>query len=87
VTAPADGYVAEFTRDIPRAKVLSAGVVARPEPHGAVTVKADARIAEVAALVFEHDDALGVVDADGNVLGALTRDAVLDVLLDRDVTR
>jgi glycine betaine/proline transport system ATP-binding protein len=87
VTAPADGYVAEFTRDIPRAKVLSCGVVARPEPHGAVTVKADARIAEVAALVFEHDAALGVVDADGNSLGALTRDAVLDVLLDRDVTR
>jgi glycine betaine/proline transport system ATP-binding protein len=87
VTAPADGYVAEFTRDIPRAKVLSCGVVARPEPHGAVTVKADARIADVAALVFEHDAAIGVVDADGISLGALTRDAVLDVLLDRDVTR
>ena len=87
VTAPADDYVAEFTRDIPRAKVLSAGLMARPAPYGAVTVKAASRIADVAALVFEHDDALCVVDADGQPVGALTRDAVLDVLLDRDVTR
>jgi len=87
VTAPADGYVAEFTRDIPRAKVLSAGVVARDEPHGAATVKSDARIADVAVMVFEHDEPLGVVDASGRPVGALTRDAVLDVLLGREVTR
>jgi glycine betaine/proline transport system ATP-binding protein len=87
VTAPADAYVAEFTRDIPRAKVLSAGAVARAEPHGAMTVKADARIAEVAVLVFEHDEALGVVDAAGRSVGALTREAVLDVLLGREVSR
>ncbi len=86
VTAPADDYVAEFTRDIPRAKVLSAGVVARPEAHGPITVKASARIADVAAQVFEQDEAIGVVDDAGNPLGALTRDAVLDVLLSRDVT-
>ena len=86
VTAPADDYVAEFTRDIPRAKVLSAGVVARPEAHGAITVKASARIADVAAQVFEQDEAIGVVDDAGNSLGALTRDAVLDVLLGRDMT-
>ena len=87
VTAPADAYVAEFTRDIPRAKVLSAGAVARAEPHGAMTVKADARIAEVAVRVFEHDEALGVVDAAGRSVGALTREAVLDVLLGREVSR
>ena len=85
VTAPADDYVAEFTRDIPRAKVLSAGVVARPGPHGATTVRADARIAEVAAMVFETDEPLGVFDADGNIVGALGRDAVLDVLLGREL--
>jgi glycine betaine/proline transport system ATP-binding protein len=86
VTAPADGYVAEFTRDIPRAKVLSAGAVARPGPHGGVTVEADARIAEVAPLVFDQDEPVGVLD-DGTSVGALTRDDVLDVLLGREIRR
>ncbi len=85
VTAPADNYVAEFTRDIPRAKVLSAGAVAKPGTHGTTTVRADARIADVAAMVFDHDEPLGVVDADGASVGALGRDAVLDVLLGREL--
>ncbi|MEM7123194.1 MAG: betaine/proline/choline family ABC transporter ATP-binding protein, partial [Pseudomonadota bacterium] len=79
VTAPADDYVAEFTRDIPRAKVLSAGAIAKSGPHGTTTIRSDARIADVAAMVFDHDEPLGVVDADGTTVGALDRDAVLDV--------
>jgi len=92
VTRPADGYVAEFTRDIPRAKVLSAGSVMdrvadrdqdRDAGDGRVTVRADAKIQDVAGVVLAQEAAVAVVGADGAVVGRLSRQAVLDVLLSR----
>jgi glycine betaine/proline transport system ATP-binding protein len=79
VTAPATPYVAEFTREVPRAKVLSARAVMVPV-NGmeslAGEVRADARIAAVAAAVLAAERPLAVVEG-GRVIGALTRDAVL----------
>ena len=53
VVSPADAYVAEFTREAPRAKILSARAVMRPlERRDATspgTVPAASRIIEIAA--------------------------------------
>ncbi len=87
VTAPATDYVAEFTKEVPRQKVLSVksimtdGAVleeCRGEP-----VDPNSLIEEVAARVFDQDMPVPVADAGGRRIGALTRDAVLEVLIRR----
>ena len=85
VTAPATGYVAEFTRDIPRAKVLSAASVMLP-PGGdyAGQVSADAKIAAIAAQVEAADLPFAVVGPDGAVVGRIDRETVIAVLVGRD---
>ncbi|MFQ5984443.1 MAG: glycine betaine/L-proline ABC transporter ATP-binding protein [Alphaproteobacteria bacterium] len=86
VTRPAADHVAEFTRDIPRAKVLSARSVMSPAEgavDGDVTVRADDTIQEVAGVVLGHETPVPVVEGDGAVVGTLSRQAVIDVLLNR----
>ena len=54
VLAPADGYVAEFTREAPRAKILSARAIARAKRNGetvAGSIAADSKVEEFARKV------------------------------------
>ena len=63
VTRPADGYVADFTREIPRAKVLSVrAVMGEPVESPAGEVRADARVQEVAIAVAAEDAPFAVLD-------------------------
>ncbi|WP_119460057.1 betaine/proline/choline family ABC transporter ATP-binding protein [Rhodospirillaceae bacterium SYSU D60014] len=83
VMQPATDYVAEFTREVSRAKVLSARSAMEPPVPGARlsgSVPADAKIQDLARRVIASDGAVAVVDADGRPIGQLTRDAVLDIL-------
>jgi glycine betaine/proline transport system ATP-binding protein len=82
VTAPATAYVAEFTREIPRAKVLSARAVMTPAGNGefAGEVAATTRIETVARQVIDAARPFAVTDQ-GEVIGQLERRAVLDVLV------
>ncbi len=86
VTNPATDYVAEFTREIPRAKVLSARSVmtpAAPDMPFAGHVTAETKIEDLAAQVVDQDAPVAVTNGDGAVIGQLTREAVLDVLIRR----
>ena len=83
VVRPATPYVAEFTRDVPKAKVLSVAAVMAPALAGTTEgeVRADMRIAAVAARLRDATAPLAVIDAEGRRVGTLTRDAVADVML------
>ena len=86
VVAPSDDYVAEFTRDIPRAKVLTVGSVMAPgdatgETAGEVSVTD--RIADVADRVEAAALPHAVLDGAGRVIGSVGRAAVVDVLVGR----
>jgi glycine betaine/proline transport system ATP-binding protein len=86
VTNPATDYVAEFTREIPRAKVLSARSVmtpAAPDTPFAGHVTAETKIEDLAAQVVDQDAPVAVTNGAGAVIGQLTREAVLDVLIRR----
>jgi len=82
VTAPASAYVAEFTREVPRAKVLSARAAMRPldglDLEG--EVPATARIGNIAARVLASERPVAVIE-DGRAIGALTRDDILAALV------
>lgn len=85
VMNPATEYVAKFTEDIDKARVVHAGVLAQPVngtvPTG-TPVPAGATIHDLARrLVSDEADQLPVADAAGQVVGVLDRQVALDVLL------
>ncbi|WP_191058779.1 quaternary amine ABC transporter ATP-binding protein [Geminicoccus harenae] len=89
VLHPADSYVAEFTREAPRARILTARAIMRPlderiEVAGAVdagakvqAIAAKVEAAPIPHLVTEGDRPVGLID----------RSAVLAVLLGREMVR
>jgi glycine betaine/proline transport system ATP-binding protein len=84
VTHPATPYVAEFTREIPRAKVLSARAVMTPSVDGdgcVGAVAAEARIEAIARQVIDAEQPLAVTDHAGRAIGRIDRAAVLAVLV------
>ena len=83
VLNPADDYVAEFTRDVPRAKVVTAGSIA--ERTGARLDTSDAvgvhtTVEELLPRFAGRSTPLAVLDEDGRVTGQLTGDNVLRAL-------
>jgi glycine betaine/proline transport system ATP-binding protein len=84
VRAPADAYVAEFTREAPRAKILSARSVMREAGAGEQvggTVDAAMKVAEFAARVEASDLPFSVTDETGRPIGVVDRRAVISVLI------
>jgi len=86
VLNPATDYVEEFTRHVPRDKVLSAGAVMIKGASGAGDgISVHAKIAEIAALVVEADGPLKVIDTDGQEVGAIDAQSVINVLIGKGV--
>ncbi|HEY7754598.1 MAG TPA: glycine betaine/L-proline ABC transporter ATP-binding protein [Actinomycetota bacterium] len=85
VSRPADDYVADFTRDVPRAHVLTARTIMRP-PDGdgagdGPTVTPETVVQELLPLVAEGDRVVRVVD-DGALVGLVDRRAVMASLIE-----
>lgn len=84
VLTPATSYVAEFTRNVARAKVIrtqSLMVSDEAGNPGGPTVSARANIAEAAPLFLDGVTHLGVTDDAGKIIGRLDRDAVVTLML------
>ncbi|MEZ5445908.1 MAG: betaine/proline/choline family ABC transporter ATP-binding protein [Gammaproteobacteria bacterium] len=87
ITHPATTYVSEFTRDIPRAKVLSVRALMRAPGEQvayAGQVRADARIAAVARQIVESPQPHAVVDGSSAIVGMIDRQQVIDLLVRQD---
>jgi glycine betaine/proline transport system ATP-binding protein len=87
IVRPADRYVEEFTREAPRAKILSVRSVMRPANGAhdfAGTVPAASRVIEVARTIDATEADFAVVDETGKTIGIVNRAALIDVVLDRD---
>ena len=87
VMHPATDYVKEFTRHVPRAKVLSVGAVmngmlAPHEMEG--VVKQSELIADIAPRIEAAEKPFSVENDRGEVIGSISRRAVLDVLMSRE---
>ena len=90
VTRPADDYVAEFTREVPRDRLLTVADVmtagAGPEAGGldagAATVPAGAPIHDVARQVLRAETPLRVVDENDVTRGSISRAEVADALFE-----
>jgi glycine betaine/proline transport system ATP-binding protein len=86
VTRPATDYVAEFTRDVQRSKVVSARVLMKSTTPGmdyGGRVSAETKVASFAAQIVSASRPFAVMNGDGNIIGQIERDSVIDVLADR----
>ncbi len=86
VLRPADRYVEEFTNDLVRAKVFSAkSVMVEPITTAAAggAVPHATKIEDLAEQVVNSDKPFDVMDDDGKVIGSITRELVMDVLIAR----
>ncbi len=81
VLDPATDYVREFTRHIPRDKVVSIGAIMQQGDGAGDGIPASAPIAEVAKQVVASDVPLRVIDAAGAPVGKVDREAVIAVLV------
>jgi glycine betaine/proline transport system ATP-binding protein len=84
VAHPADDYVADFTRDVPRAHVLTARTIMRStdgETDFAGDVPADAILGSLLPLVVKDERPYRVVDG-GTQVGIVDRTAVLVALVE-----
>ena len=83
VTAPADPYVAEFTRSAPRGKLISAAGAMLPL-HGQLPdgepISSATKIEDAAARVLQSETPVVVTDPGGRPIGLLTRARVIEVL-------
>ena len=83
VAEPADDYVRDFVRDVPRGHVLTARSIMNPVDAAATTtVPADTSVNDLVPIVAATDGPVAVVDTDGTVCGSVDRLCVLDALTD-----
>jgi glycine betaine/proline transport system ATP-binding protein len=85
VLNPADDYVASFTRHVNKAQVVSVSSIMKSDQKkvkATTTVPASARIADIAHVVMGQDAPVCVVDEKELVVGTVSQNAVLEVLLD-----
>lgn len=86
VTNPANKDVADFTREIPRPKVLSVRSVMTPVNDSTTcigNVLEDTKIEAIAAHVFDQEEPIAVMNGNNEVIGQIDREAVLNVLVNK----
>jgi glycine betaine/proline transport system ATP-binding protein len=86
VLEPADNYVAAFTRNVQRAKVVTARSVMGPIRNTGTgkIVRATDKIADIASAVIEADSPVPVIDERDRVVGSLAPQTVIDTLVGKD---
>ena len=85
---PATEYVAKFTRDVPREKVLTCeNVMEAPEETAdlsALKVPKTAIIESVAEAVLNEDKPVAVIDEDGGTVGVLRNKTIIHILFGKE---
>ncbi len=88
VFRPADGYVADFVKDLARTKLLTAETMMRPPgadggapDPAAAAIGLDANFDEAARLAIGHPGPLAVKNASGDVVGQLGKDDLLRAIV------
>jgi len=84
VAGPADDYVRDFVRDVPRGHVLTARAIMRPASTSDATahVHASTKVTDLVPVVAAVDGPVAVREDDGTVCGEVDRLCVLDALTD-----
>jgi len=83
IADPATDYVREFTKDVPKQKVVTAGTVAtgpKSETANGRKVAATDTIEKILPALLDDPSPIDVVDDEGRVIGCVDREAVIQML-------
>jgi len=83
VLRPADDYVAEFTKDVPRVRVITAGEIMDADGDGldpAHGVVAEMTLEDLMPRMADHPEGLAILDEDGAVIGRVTPQDIVRAL-------
>jgi len=86
ITKPATDYVAEFTKDIPRSKLLNAASVMNEKdkkPHEN-TVNYNDKIEKIASKVLKSESIFSVIDKNKEIIGSLSKKEIIKALFAED---
>ena len=86
ITKPATDYVAEFTKDIPRSKLLNAESVMNNEDKKLYdnTVDYKEKIEKIASKVLKSEGSCSVIDENKKVIGSLSKKEIIKALFAED---
>ena len=86
ITKPATDYVAEFTKDIPRSKLLNAESIMNEKDKKPYenTVNYSDKIEKIASKVLKSESIFSVVDADKEVVGSVSKKELIKALFAED---
>ena len=82
ITKPATDYVAEFTKDIPRSKLLNASSIMNDsdkKPYNN-SILFNEKVEKIAAKVLKSESAFSVIDKDKQILGSLSKKEIIKAL-------
>ncbi len=82
VLSPADAYVAEFTKDVPRVRIITAGEIIDSNKNSdgiSFRVEAAATLEKIMPLFNDHPEGL-IVERDGVDIGVVTPQVVVNAL-------
>jgi len=86
VLNPATDYVEEFTRHIPRSKIVTIGsIMSLVKVTEGEKISASATVDAVSKLIVESKQALPVIDDKGQIIGSIGREAVINVLVNGEL--
>lgn len=86
VAHPVNDYVREFTKDVPRVKVLTARSVMRPvytkEQMIGRAIAIDTTLEALIPLTVDSDESVSILDEENNLVGIIDRKAIMLALAD-----
>ncbi len=82
ITKPATDYVAEFTKDIPRSKLLNVSSImdANNKNRFQETVKYNEKVEKIAAKVLKSENQLSVIDENDQIVGTISRKEIIKAI-------
>ena len=85
ITNPATDYVAEFTKDIPRAKLLTLNSLANKSDLNEYSMRLSSseKIINVSEKILKSEGNISVTDSNNNIIGSINKDKVIDILFEK----
>ena len=85
ITNPATDYVAEFTKDIPRAKLLTLNSLADKSDVNEYSMRLSGseKIINVSEKILKSESNISITDSNNNVIGSINKDKIIKILFEK----
>ena len=85
ITNPATDYVAEFTKDIPRAKLLTLNSLADKSDVNEYSMRLSGseKIINVSAKILKSESNISITDSNNNIIGSINKDKIIEILFEK----